>query len=69
MENSNLIIEPKKPKGEDGNRVFSIRVREETVKKIEILSSKTGHSRNAIIGLLLEYAVERCTIAKKSNEK
>lgn len=64
MENNNLIIQPKEPKGEDGHRVFSVRVREETLKKIEILSDETGRSRNEIICLLLDYAVERCTIAR-----
>lgn len=64
MENSNLIIQRKKNKGEDGHQIFSIRVSEETVKKIEIISGETGRSRNEIICLLLEYAVERCTIAE-----
>lgn len=64
MENDDLIINPKKHKGEDGHRVFSVRVRVETLKKIENLSTETGRSRNEIVCLLLDYAVERCIIAK-----
>lgn len=64
MNNDNLIIRPKRPKGEDGYKVFSVRVKEEMISQIEDMSFKTGRSRNEIICLLLEYAVERCTIEK-----
>lgn len=64
MNNDNLIIRPKRPKGEDGYKVFSVRVKEEMVSQIEDMSFKTGRSRNEIICLLLEYAMGRCTIEK-----
>ena len=64
MNNDNLIIRPKRPKGEDGYKVFSVRVKEEMVSQIEDMSFKTGRSRNEIICLLLEYAVGRCIIEK-----
>lgn len=60
----NLILHPKKPKGEDGYKTFSIRVREETVSKIEDISAQTGHTRNELIGIFLDYAVEHCVIEK-----
>lgn len=62
MNNDNLVIKPKRPKGEDGYKVFSIRVNEDTVSKIEEMVNKTGRSRNEIIGLLLDFAMERCII-------
>lgn len=61
----NLIISPKRPKGEDGYKVFSIRIKEETVEKLDGISAKTGRSRNEIIGLFLEYAADRCEVKEK----
>ena len=60
--NENLILRPKRPKGDDGYKIFSIRIKEETVSKIEAVSSKTGHTRNELIGIFLEYAIEHCVI-------
>lgn len=62
MEKDDLIVKPKRPKGEDGYKVFSIRVKEETVAKIDRISMQTGRSRNELIGLFLDYAVERCKV-------
>jgi hypothetical protein len=62
MGNDDLVIKPKKPKGEDGYKVFSIRVKEEIVIQIDSISAKTGRSRNELIGTLLEYAISHCII-------
>ncbi len=58
MEQERLIIKPKKAKGEDGHKTFSIRVKEELVAEIEEIAAKTGHSRNELIGMFLEYALK-----------
>ena len=60
-----LVISPKRSKGEDGYKTFSIRVREELVKNIDNISDKSGRSRNEIIALLLQYGVEHCKIEEK----
>ena len=65
MDKDTLIVKPKRPKGEDGHKVFSIRIKEETVSKIDAVSMKTGRSRNELIGMFLEYAVEHCRIEEK----
>ena len=57
-----LIIRPKKLKGDDGYKTFSIRIKEETVSEIEEISSKTGHTRNELIGIFLKYALEHYEI-------
>ena len=62
MENEPLVIRPKRIKGEDGYKVFSVRIREEIVSQIEDISAQTGRSRNELIGLLLEYAIGNCVI-------
>ena len=64
MEKDDLIVKPKRPKGEDGYKVFSIRIKEETVSKIDAISMQTGRSRNELIGQFLDYAVERCKVEK-----
>ena len=64
-ETDKLIIRPKTLKGEDGYKTFSIRIKEETVKKIEKLSSETGHTRNELIGILIEYALDHCVVEKQ----
>ena len=68
MDDERLIIFPKRTKGEDGFKTFSIRIREDLVEKINAIADKSGYSRNELIGKFLEYAVERCTIAENDQE-
>ena len=56
-----LVIK-KRPKGEDGYKTFSIRIKEETVAKLDELTQQTNRSRNELIGILIDFAIERCTI-------
>ena len=65
MANKDLIIKPKRAKGDDGYRTFSIRIKEEIVSKLDNISAQTGHSRNEFIGVFLEYAIENCRIEEK----
>lgn len=69
MENPNLIIRPKKYKGEDGFKTFSIRIREDTVSRIDKISAETNRSRNELIGLFLEYALDRCIVENDSAQQ
>lgn len=62
MASNDLIVKAKRAKGDDGYKTFSIRIREETVFAIDKISSKTGRSRNELIGTFLEYAVSHCKI-------
>ena len=62
MEKDDLIVTTKRPKGEDGYKVFSVRIKEETVAKIDAIAVQTGRSRNELIGTFLDYAVERCKV-------
>lgn len=45
-------------KGDDGYKIISVRMKEETIEKLESLSQRTNRSRNELINLLLEAAVE-----------
>ena len=62
MRNETLVLHPKKVKGEDGYKVFSIRIREELVDRISDISLQTGYSRNELIGKFLEFAVDHCVV-------
>ncbi len=57
-----LIIKRKSLKGEDGYKTFSIRIKEETMQKLDNLSKDTNRSRNELIGILLDYALDNCEI-------
>ncbi|MBQ3761194.1 MAG: CopG family transcriptional regulator [Clostridia bacterium] len=50
-------------KGEDGHKVVSVRMREETMARLDDLSVQTNRSRNEVINLLLESALDLVTIA------
>ncbi len=69
MQDERLVISPKRPKGDDGYRTFSIRIKEELVERINAVSAETGYSRNELIARFLEYAVERCVIAGGKKEE
>ena len=64
MDNNRLIIKPKRPKGEDGYKIFSVRIKEETVGKIDKIAQETGQSRNELIGMFLDFAAEHCRVEK-----
>ncbi len=65
MKDDKLVIRPKRAKGDDGYKTFSVRVREDIVQRIDEISVQTGRSRNELIGTFLEYAVDRCTVESK----
>lgn len=57
-----LIINKKPLKGEDGYKTFSIRIKDETVKNLDIISKATNRSRNELINILLDYAIANCEV-------
>ncbi len=63
MDDKLTITKKDKIKGEDGYKVFSVRLKEEIVNNLDNISSKTNRSRNELINTLLEYAIANCEIA------
>ncbi len=61
MENK-LIINKKGVRGEDGYKTFSVRIKEETVAKLNKLSEETNRSRNELVNILLDYAIENSKV-------
>lgn len=45
-------------KGDDGYKVVSVRMREEMLERLDALSARTNRSRNELINLLLDAAME-----------
>lgn len=61
-----LKITPKKLRGEDGHKTFSIRIKDDIVEKIDNIAKQTNRTRNELIGILLEYAINNCEIEEQS---
>lgn len=57
-----FIISKKNLKGEDGYKTFSVRIKEETVVKLNKLSKETNRSRNELINILLDYAIDNSKV-------
>ena len=53
-----IKIKKKAQKGEDGCKVVSVRMKDILLNKIDDISIKTNRSRNELINLLLESAVD-----------
>lgn len=69
MQDELLIIKPKRLKGEDGHKNFSVRMREDLVERLEKLSAQSGHSRNELISMLVEYALDHSVVDTSNPEK
>ena len=59
MNNEPLKI---KKKYDDGNRVISIRIREDILAELDTLSTESNRSRNEIINLILEHGIKNTVI-------
>ena len=49
-------------KGEDGYKVFSVRIKDSTVQQLDDICARTNRSRNEIIGIMLQYGIDNCII-------
>lgn len=67
MSDSSLNPLKIKIRGEDGYRVTTIRVSEEIVRRLDKIAGETHRSRNELINIMLEYAVNNIVIERVSN--
>ncbi|MBQ6932455.1 MAG: ribbon-helix-helix protein, CopG family [Clostridia bacterium] len=58
MEQSIKITKKNTAKGDDGHKVISVRMKDETLNKLDDLVIKTNRSRNELVNLLVEKAME-----------
>lgn len=54
-------------KGDDGYKVFSVRIKEDIVARLDDISIKTNRSRNELINIMLDYGTQNCSINDESN--
>ena len=59
MENEPLKI---KKRGEDGNRVISVRIKETTLAELDRIASESNYSRNELINLILNHGIKNIEI-------
>ena len=61
MKNEPLRI---KRKGEDGHKLISVRIREDTLAEIDRIATECNFSRNELINLILSHGVKNIEIEK-----
>ena len=55
--NNKLIVSKKNIRGEDEYKVFSVRIKKETITILDDIATKTERSRNEIINICLNIEV------------
>lgn len=59
MSNEPLRI---KRRGEDGNKIITVRIREDTLSELDRISAETNRSRNELINIILAHGVQTLEI-------
>jgi len=59
LNNEPLVI---KKRGDDGNRIITVRIREDTLNTLDRIAGETNYSRNELINLILAHGVKNLKI-------
>ena len=59
MKNAPLKI---KKRGEDGNKVITVRIKEDLLSEIDRLANESNYSRNELINIILSHGVKNIEI-------
>lgn len=59
MKNEPLRI---KKRGEDGTKIITVRIKEETLKELDGLASEINYSRNELINIILAHGIKNIEI-------
>lgn len=59
MTNKPLVI---KKRGEDGTKIISVRIKEETLNELDKLAAESNYSRNELINIILKHGIENIQI-------
>lgn len=51
-----------KRRGEDGNKVITVRIREDTLDALDKIAAETNRSRNELINIILSHGVQNLEI-------
>ncbi len=59
MEDNSLKI---KKRGEDGNKVISVRIKESILDELDKIAAESNYSRNELINLILSHGIKNIEI-------
>ena len=59
MKNEPLVI---KKRGDDGTRIITVRIREDTLSMLDRIAGETNYSRNELINIILAHGVQNLEI-------
>ena len=51
-----------KKRGEDGNKIISVRIKEDILNELDRISKESNYSRNELINLILKYGIQNLEI-------
>lgn len=51
-----------KKRGDDGSRIITVRLREETLRELDKIAAESNYSRNELINLILAHGVKNIEI-------
>lgn len=51
-----------KRRGEDNNKMISVRIKEETLLELDRIAAETNYSRNELINVILDYGAKNLII-------
>ena len=63
MASEPLII---KKRGEDGNKIITVRIREDILAGLDRLANESNYSRNELINIILDYGVKTSKYSKRA---
>ena len=61
VSNNSLKI---KKRGEDGSKIISVRIKEDTLSALDEVSRESNYSRNELINIILKYGIENIELIK-----
>jgi metal-responsive CopG/Arc/MetJ family transcriptional regulator len=59
MSKEPLVI---KKRGEDGNKIITVRIKEDILKELDRIAGESNYSRNELINIILDYGVHNIEI-------
>lgn len=62
MQEKKLMVQKRELRGENGYKVFSIRVRDDMVNALDRLSKETNRSSNELINIMPDFTIQNCEI-------
>lgn len=59
MSKEPLII---RRRGEDGNKIITVRIKEDILTQLDKIAAESNHSRNELINIILRYGIDNLQI-------